>query len=187
MIRALLLVVPALASAQPAPPEGSPEAAAPAKDAPVAVQVAREILTPAIWERTVAGIVKQTCDRFRAIAAQGGGSADEGLEPAVRKLYDDLLPYADVADLQAGVLAKSFSEPELLQLRDFYRSPLGQKVRDRLPEAMQETLLVGLQRVQKHQAKIDEALAPHFRGPPAEKQPAKGKAKPKSAPASPPR
>jgi hypothetical protein len=177
MLRALLAAIAVAAAALA-------EAQAPAggQDAPLAAQVAREMLTPEMWRRTVEGIVKQTAERFRAMAAQSGGSTDDGLEPAVRKLYDDLLPYGDVVQLQSDLLAKNFTAPELTQLRDFYRSPLGAKVRDRLPEMMQEGLLLGLQRVQAQQSKIDQALAPHFHPPdqPAAKKPAR--AKKKSAP-----
>ena len=76
-------------------------------------------------------------------------------------------------------ISRNFSEPELAQLRDFYRSPLGAKVRDRMPEMVQQSLLLGLQRVQAQQAKIDAAVVPHLHGPstPPPKRPARGKAK----------
>jgi hypothetical protein len=174
MLRALLA-----AAALPAAALAQGPAATQPQDAPLPAQVAREILTPEHWGRTFDGLVKQTTERFRAIAAQNGGSADEGLEPAVRKLYEDLLPYGDVIAIYSDVLSKNFSAPELAQLRDFYRSPVGAKVRDRMPDMVQQSLLLGLQRVQAQQAKIDAAVVPHLHAPstPPPKKQARGKAK----------
>ena len=149
---------------------------APAKEVPVAVQVARELLTPELWSRTLDGIVTQLAGQLRGMAEQNGGTVDAGIEPELRRMYDGMMPYAEVIDMQAGLLQKYFTDPELVQLRDFYRTPLGKKVRDRMPELQQDALGYALQKVQS--AGFGESLRAHVHMPgdgadaPGEKQPA---------------
>jgi hypothetical protein len=166
----------ALAAALAAAPAVSPEV-------PVAVQLSREVLTPEMWKRTLDGMVGQYAAHFRAMAERNGGTADAGLEGALRKLYEEILPYAELVDLQASLLQKHFSEAELAELRDFYRSPLGAKMRDRMPEIAQDALGLGIQKVEGKMGRIGEALRPHFHmprredsgDPPAKPTPSKAK------------
>jgi hypothetical protein len=81
----------------------------------------------------------------------------------MRRLYDDSIPYGEVIDLQASLLQKYFTEAELVQLRDFYRSPLGRKILDRMPEIQQDA--IGLTRQKVDMQRIGEALRPHFHMP----------------------
>jgi hypothetical protein len=59
------------------------------REVPLAVQVAREVLTPELWERTLHGIITQYAARLRAMAEQRGGTVDAGLEDTLRRIYDE--------------------------------------------------------------------------------------------------
>jgi hypothetical protein len=145
-----------------APGEATPGAGS-AKGTSIAAQVAREFLTPDLWERTLKGIIAQYAAQVRAAAQQSGGTVDAGLEATMRRLYDEIIPYGEVVELQASLLQKHFTNSELVKLRDFYRSPLGVKMRDRMPEIQQEALARVLQKVDME--RIGEALRPHFHMP----------------------
>jgi hypothetical protein len=113
------------------------------------------------------------------MAEQNGGTVDAGLQPELRRLYDAMMPYGEVIDMQAGLLTKYFTDAELVQLRDFYRTPVGKKVRDRMPELQQDALGYALQKVQA--AGFGESLRAHVHVPgegadaPEGKQPAGAK------------
>lgn len=153
----------ALAAVLAAGPAREGNDARPGKEVPIAVQVARELLTPGLWDRMLNGIVAQYAAQFRAMAEKNGGTADAGLEAAMRRLYDDSIPYGEVIDLQASLFQKYFTDAELVQLRDFYRSPLGMKMRDRMPEIQQDAIALTLEKVDMQ--RIGEALRPHFHMP----------------------
>jgi hypothetical protein len=157
------MYVLAVAAVLAATPPNESSDAGHVREVPLAVQVAREILTPELWDRTVNGIVAQYAAQVRAMAQQKGGTVDAGLEATLRRLYDELTPYSWAVDLEASLLQKHFTEAELVQLRDLYRSPLGMKMRDRFPEIQQDA--VGLELQKLDMERIGKALRPHFHAP----------------------
>jgi len=140
------------------------------KNVSLAVQVAREFLTPQLWNRTVNSLVAQYAAQLRAMAARNGGTVDDGLEAALRQIYDEYLPYSAVIDLQAKLLERHFAKAELVQMRRLYRSPLGIKMRDRMPEIQQDAVQMTLQKL--NAARISEVLRSHLHLP---SNPAAGK------------
>jgi uncharacterized protein len=50
---------------------------------------------------------------------------------------------ADLVELMVPIYVKHYTDDELLQLIDFYKSPLGQKVIDKLPLITQDSYLAG--------------------------------------------
>jgi len=74
--------------------------------------------------------------------------------PEVEKKYDELMPLlnqaaerrmGDLIDAIAKIYASNFSVGELHDIAAFYRSPTGQKYRQRLPALMQQSMAVGQQ------------------------------------------
>ena len=49
----------------------------------------------------------------------------------------------EVIALGATIYARNFTVDELRELTAFYRSPLGQKVQQKLPTVMQESMAMG--------------------------------------------
>jgi uncharacterized protein len=154
------LVLSALVAAAPAPAQ----TAAPQQEVPLAVQVAREVLTPELWNRTLDEVVPTAVEQIQAMVAQAGGTVDDGLGAEIRKIYDRAIPYAFVADLQASLLQKNFTPAELVELRDFYRTPLGRKMRDRMPVVTADATAAAMEKVQSMASEF-EALAPFIHVP----------------------
>lgn len=98
-----------------------------AKEPPTAVRLAREFLTPDLWSRYLDSTVAGYAAKYRATVERRGGAADAGLESAIRDYYAKALPYDEVLDLEASLLQKHFTEPELQELLRFWQTPLGRK------------------------------------------------------------
>lgn len=61
-------------------------------------------------------------------------------------------------DLVAPIYAKYYTDEELLQLTAFYKSPLGQKITEKLPAISQESLTVGQEWGRKIGEKVVDRL-----------------------------
>jgi hypothetical protein len=154
-----MLALAALLTAAPA----ADSTGAPAAEASLAVQVASEWLSPERWEGLRAASAAQYVAFFRSQVEKAGGVVDDGLEAAVRTWLDEMIPFSKALDIQASLLRKHFTDVELAQLRDFYRSPLGKKVLERMPEIQKDSL--GLWFQAQDMAKLREFLRPHIHRP----------------------
>jgi hypothetical protein len=131
-----------------------------AKDPPIAVRVAREILTPEFWSQYVDSTVAEYAAKYRASLEKRGGSVDAGLETALREYYAKALPYSEVLDLEASLLQKHFTEAELQELLRFWQTPLGRKMRDKTPEIRRDSLALSMQKVSLEE--LGAVMRPHF-------------------------
>jgi hypothetical protein len=154
------LVLSAVVAAAPAQ-----NAAALNAEAPLAVQVARELVTPELWDASLGAVIPQVAGQIREMVTHGGGTVDDGIEGAIRELYDLAIPFADVVDLQAGLLEKNFTQAELLELRTFYRTPLGRKVIARMPGLTADAMAAGMDKMRSRQGEFERVLAPHIHMP----------------------
>lgn len=69
------------------------------------------------------------------------------MESAIRDYYARVLPYSEVLDLEASLLQEHFTEPELQELLRFWRTPLGRKMRDKMPEVRRDGFALAMQKV----------------------------------------
>ncbi len=135
-----------------------------ATEPPTAVRLAREFLTAELWSRYLDGTVAEYAAKYRATVEKRGGTADAGLESAIRDYYAKTLPYEEVLDLEASLLQKHFTEPELQELLRFWQTPLGRKMRDKMPEVQRDNLALAMQKVSLEE--LGAVMRPHFhRGP----------------------
>ena len=68
------------------------------------------------------------------------------------------LQWQEIKDDYVGLYTEAFTEQELRQLIRFYSSPLGQKVVDKMPVLMQQSMQLGQKRMMKLMPEI-EALS----------------------------
>jgi hypothetical protein len=136
-----------------------------AKDPPTAVRLAREFLTPDLWSRYLDATVAEYAAKYRSTVEKRGGTADAGLETAIRDYYAKALPYQDVLDLEASLLQKHFTEPELQELLRFWQTPLGRKMRDKMPDVQRDAMALAMQKVSLED--LGAVMRPHFHPGPA--------------------
>lgn len=144
-----------------------------AKDPPTAVRLAREFLTPELWNRYLDATVAEYAAKYRSTVEKRGGTADAGLEPAIRDYYAKVLPYQEVLDLEASLLQKHFTEPELQELLRFWQTPLGRKMQEKLPEVQRDSMALAMQKVSLEE--LGAAMRPHLHVVPAKPATAKPK------------
>ncbi len=163
MMRILGVLVPVLLLAS-APRARAADAAQPT---PIAVELARYVLPEENWNRTLAGVSRQAGQSMSQMAEQQGASVPPDLVERLMREIMNIYSYQEIIDLQASVLAKHYTEPELRELLAFYKTPIGQKTIRIMPEVVQDAnaqvMLVMQQRLpavlEKVKAEFDGAAA----------------------------
>jgi hypothetical protein len=131
--------------ARPATAQGTaPQGTAPNtahQPSPAALSVARQILEikhfEDVFRPMIRGVVIKTRDMFMQTNFMWSKDLNEiaaNLEREYSARTKELL------DRAARIYASHFSEPELKQILSFYQSPLGQKVIDEEPKALDESM-----------------------------------------------
>ena len=122
----------------------APQGAAPNsthQPSPAAVLLAKQILeikhVEDIFKPLIRGVVIKTRDVFMQTNFMWGKDLNE-IAANLEKEYS--VRTKELLDRAARIYATHFSEPELKQLLSFYQSPLGQKVIDEEPRALDESM-----------------------------------------------
>jgi uncharacterized protein len=127
--------------ARPAAAQGTAAPSAVHQPSPAALLLAKQILeikhVENVFKPLIRGVVIKTRDMFMQTNFMWGKDLNEiavNLENEYNARTKELL------DRAARIYAAHFSEPELKQLLSFYQSPLGQKVIDEEPKALDESM-----------------------------------------------
>ena len=120
----------------------------------LAAEVARTVMPKANYEQLLATLdqqmrqmVPQMLEKMRP-AEMDAGKASEMMKELAPVLADEeakllrkMMPaYEEMTDLQARLLAKHYTRDGLRKLRDFYRTPLGQKAISIMPEVTKDAM-----------------------------------------------
>jgi hypothetical protein len=109
----------------------------------LATEIARAASTEADYRQALDSTMPVVRQMF---AASVPGATTEQLDEVVVVMTDILMStYDDVLAAMANSYAQRFTEAELVELRDFYRTELGQKMIGEMPEIMQEMASLGEQ------------------------------------------
>lgn len=76
----------------------------------------------------------------------------------LEKFYDKHLNWDAIKHDMAQIYVEAFTADELKGLIKFYKTPLGKKVADKLPELTQKGYRISLENVQKHQGDLMKML-----------------------------
>jgi hypothetical protein len=107
---------------------------------------ARELVTTMRAAEQLKNIVPLMMQQLKPAIVQG--------RPEVERDYDVMLPIlVDLMNARAGVMidavvavyARNFTPDEMRQVTAFYRGPAGQKLLDKTPGIMRDTMTVGQQ------------------------------------------
>ena len=131
--------------ARPAGAQGTaPQGAAPNsahQPSPAALSLAKQILeikhVEDVFKPLIRGVVLKTRDVFMQTNFMWSKDLNE-IAANLEKEYS--VRTKELLDRAARIYATHFSEPELKQLLSFYQSPLGQKVIDEEPKALDESM-----------------------------------------------
>lgn len=134
-------------------------AAAPSTPA-LATELSRVVLPEDTWNRMELAIGDQTQRQIAQNLQQRGMQVPPEFGARFTEEFRKLLSYREILDVQAALLAKHYSAPELEQLLAFYRTPLGKKVLRLTPEMTAEVNGQMLRRVQERMPAMIERLRP---------------------------
>jgi hypothetical protein len=127
--------------ARPAAAQGAAAPNAVHQPSPAALLLAKQILeikhVEDVFKPMIRGVVIKTRDMFMQTNFMWGKDLNE-IAANLEKEYS--VRTKELLDRAARIYATHFSEPELKQLLSFYQSPLGQKVIDQEPKALDESM-----------------------------------------------
>ena len=127
--------------ARPAAAQGTAAPNAVHQPSPAALSLAKQILeikhVEDVFKPLIRGVVIKTRDMFMQTNFMWGKDLNE-VAANLEKEYS--VRTKELLDRAARIYATHFSEPELKQLLSFYQSPLGQKVIDEEPKALDESM-----------------------------------------------
>jgi uncharacterized protein len=128
------------ATAQGTAPQGT--APSPARQpSPAAISLAKQILEIKHVENVFAPLIRGVVLKTRDVFMQTNFMWSKDLNEIAANLEKEYSARTkELLDRAARIYATHFSEPELKQLLSFYQSPLGQKVIDEEPKALDESM-----------------------------------------------
>jgi hypothetical protein len=132
--------------AQPAPEQSAPPSSAPKtpqqpaphaqKPPPAAASdLARALLTADQWGKILDSYASSLSAQVTQALQGSGEKVPDDLRAKIRAELEKSLPYRETVEAQAQALAKELTPDELKKTAAFYKSAVGKRVLDRLPEA----------------------------------------------------
>jgi hypothetical protein len=113
-------------------------------------------------------VLSQSVDQMLQIQVQ----QNPAIAPYEKEMHDFLNKYMSWSSLKDDMVkayAEQFTEAELKQLADFYRTPLGQKTVRIMPTLMAKGAEMGQKRVQDHLPELQAAIQAKAGASPAHK------------------
>jgi hypothetical protein len=141
---ALACILPTLSAAQsgaaPSAPQGSAakQGGAPQPVPPAAKDLSRLLVSQQRWDQLLDRYAAALSGQVSKTLTSRGEPVPSDLQSTVRKQLGEKMPYQQTVDAQAQALARQFTPDELKQIAQFYGTPTGKKLLDRLPDAQSE-------------------------------------------------
>ena len=119
--------------------------------------------------------VSRAADQFKTIlpliAQQLKPAIVQG-RPEVERDYDKIMPimtelalkhFGSVTDDMAAIYAGTFSAEEMRQVTAFYRTPVGQKFLDKVPDILQQSMVLGQKFAQRLMQDFQKSVTDELR------------------------
>jgi hypothetical protein len=122
----------------------APLARAQVPPSPEALAAAKELVVTIHLDQQLSAILPGMIKNLKPSIVQGRAEVD--------REYDALAPFilegfrkrmSELSDAAAIIYARNFSTEDLIALSAFYKTPLGQRLLQKLPTVTQETMLAG--------------------------------------------
>jgi len=139
MRRLAIAFVFLLTAAAATPASAAEPAKAAAKQETLAVRLARLTIPEKQWNEVLDAIESSQAQMLAQLPGSESEHAQKAIASMQRKVRA-LMPYAEMLDLQAGLFAKYYTEPELQELYRFYESALGRKTLQLTPEITRDVM-----------------------------------------------
>ena len=101
---------------------------------------------------------RQTIDQMLAIQVQQNPSL-AAVHGVMKTFMQKHLSYAAIKDEMIALYKSEFTETELMELAAFYRTPVGKKAIQKLPQLAAAGAQIGMRRVQANMGELQQAIA----------------------------
>jgi hypothetical protein len=89
-----------------------------------------------------------------------------GVQDVLREFAARYVSWEALREQYVEIYARTFTEDEMRQMTDFYRSDVGQKLARATPRLMAETTAAGERTVQAHRAELEQMIRARLTQPP---------------------
>ena len=132
-------------------------------DSPSHREAAYELLDVARVERMVDSMKAQVGQMMRRQASEPQLNAEQQavVDKYVLKATDEItrtMEWSRLKEEFATLYASVYTEAELRELTAFYKTPLGQKMLDKMPQLLQETMQLALRHMQESTPQIQKLV-----------------------------
>ena len=90
-----------------------------------------------------------------------------GMEPVLRQFFSRYVTWDNLKAQYADLYADAFSEDELREMAEFYRTPVGQKMALSAPALMRQGAELGERAVREHMPELQEMIRRQMQPAPA--------------------
>jgi hypothetical protein len=105
-----------------------------------AIELSHLAFSVATYQELLEKMTSEVERQLQDLAAQNGARIAPEFRAALLREYQQMLPYADLVEIQTGLFVKHYDEKELRELLAFYRTPVGQKSIRIMPEMMRDVM-----------------------------------------------
>lgn len=98
------------------------------------MEMARKVVSMVTTRDRYKKLMVQMSDQMLAASKQQGAKLPPDMNTKLIKVVSEAIPYDEMIDWSAQLYADRFTLAELSKLRDFYRTPLGKKLAEAIPE-----------------------------------------------------
>ena len=111
---------------------------------PEALAAAKDVIATMHLDEQLAAILPGIIKNQKPAIVQGRAEVDRQYDALALLILEDFKArMSDLIDAAAIIYARNFSTEDLLALNAFYKTPLGQRLLQKLPTVTQETILAG--------------------------------------------
>lgn len=157
-MRTLVLALGLLLSSAAAGLPTAAVAAEKADNSSVAAKLSRIMLPKSTWDQMLEAIEASQLQMIEQVARGADAEAGKKAMAKARESIARIMPYEEMIDLQAGLLAKYYTAAELQELVKFYGSPLGKKSLQLAPEMMKDVMGVLQERMMRELPRLTNEI-----------------------------
>jgi uncharacterized protein len=111
---------------------------------PEALAAAKELVVTIHLDQQLAAILPGTIKNLKPSIVQGRAEVDREYDASAPFILEGFKErMSELSDAAAIIYARNFSTEDLIALSAFYKTPLGQRLLQKLPTVTQETMLAG--------------------------------------------
>jgi hypothetical protein len=104
------------------------------------LELVQEVTPREMFQRMLNQMYDAANAQLEAQMRRDGKSLPLDYSSKMKRVMDSVMSYDELMQWNAEIYAKRFTLDEIHQMRDFYRTPLGQKVVRQMPEIMSEVM-----------------------------------------------